>query len=523
MVESAAKVPIAASEFPDGPVPSTMGAASETSTIASRLNQMTPRQPTLDSIWIQIQNNRVDTIDGRSFVPPTSLSTIFTSTAIAGAVAELSCAAEDRLGLADAIRHSGIPTFAVLVWMSQPSLIVVFRRKRCLDRLPLDEETARQAAGKYAPTFVRLQWEFLPYHFQRDQDVEIGREILPFVRDLGPLMPGGFGDIHMLEIHPSLQDFAPCNVSSLFIPCILLPFSLAPPYTSNFSANLRVQSERVVVVRKTLRGESDVSDEARLAMFINEKRCLRLINHPPHPNIVPLLTAYAHGRDCCLLFPRLDMDLKAFLSHKEPYGDFRRRFTYFSSLHGLASALERAHGIRVRADGAEFDGFAYHHDLRPSNVLVSRDTFLLADFGMGRVRELEDRSTTHFKALAGDYAAPECMDEDFARLDVGRAVDVWAFGCLVCEVMTYAYLGVDGLKKFRAGRKLPRPSGEVVDSLFCDLRGDIKTVVREWINLIATTERQPSLGEPLRDLILSIFSPVNTRPRSPTCDRAWPI
>ena len=113
---------------------------------------------------------------------------------------------------------------------------------------------------------------------------------------------------------------------------------------------------------------------------------------------MPLLTAYTHGRELSLLFPQLDMDLKAFLSREETYGRFRWRFTYFSALHGLASALTRAHEVRVYGDGADFEGIGYHHDLRPANVLVSSETFLLADFGMGSVREHADGSTTRFKA-----------------------------------------------------------------------------------------------------------------------------
>ena len=69
-------------------------------------------RPTLASLWIQIQNSYVDALDGRSFVPPTGLTTIFTSPAIAAAVAELLCAAEDCLGLADAIRHSRVDATA---------------------------------------------------------------------------------------------------------------------------------------------------------------------------------------------------------------------------------------------------------------------------------------------------------------------------------------------------------------------------------------------------------------------------
>src|SRR5258706_16173510 len=108
--------------------------------MASPPNQATATRPTLASLWIQIQNNRIEAVNGRGFVPPTSISSIFTPSAIDAAVTELSCAAEDRIGLANAIRRGGVPAFAVLVWISQPDLVVAFRRKRCLDRLPLDEE-----------------------------------------------------------------------------------------------------------------------------------------------------------------------------------------------------------------------------------------------------------------------------------------------------------------------------------------------------------------------------------------------
>lgn len=225
------------------------------------------------------------------------------------------------------------------------------------------------------------------------------------------------------------------------------------------------------------------------------------------------MTAYVHDRELSLLFPPLDMDLKAFLSREEPHGRFRWRFTYFSALYGLASALARAHEVRLHDDGADFDGIGYHHDLRPANVLVSSETFLLADFGMGGVREREDGSTTRFKAVRGDYAAPECMDEDFVRLDVGRAMDVWAFGCLVSEIMTYAYLGVEGLKKFRALRRVFRPSGDR-DSFFYGIGGEVKTEVRDWLNFLASEEHRSALGVPLRDLVLSIFTPASSRPNT---------
>ena len=178
----------------------------------------------------------------------------------------------------------------------------------------------------------------------------------------------------------------------------------------------------------------------------------------------------------------------------------------------------RVHDVRVRSDGVTFDGVGYHHDLRPANVLVSGDTFLLADFGVGRIRDPEDGSVTRFKVFAGDYAAPECMDEEFTRLNVGRAVDAWAFGCLLCEVLTYAYLGVDELKNFRAVRKILRPSGDVRDSLFHTGSGEVKAVVRDWISFLAAREWRPEIGVPLEDLLSSLLRPVSTRPNiSPVC------
>jgi len=51
----------------------------------------------------------------------------------------------------------------------------------------------------------------------------------------------------------------------------------------------------------------------------------------------------------CLLFPRLDMDLAAFLRRDDRYGAFRWDFTFFSALCGLASALHRASANEVRS------------------------------------------------------------------------------------------------------------------------------------------------------------------------------
>ncbi|KAI6780598.1 kinase-like protein [Emericellopsis cladophorae] len=445
------------------------------------------RRPGLQALWVQMENNRVAALGGRSFVPPSSLPTIFTRAAVAAAVRELACSTEDRIGLTDDILRDGVLTFAMLISIRQPDHVVAFRRMRCLNRRPLDEENARKLLGDHAPSFLREQWVFQPYYFRRGHDVEIAPlEILPFIRSVDSQTSGGFGDIDKLEIHPALQDFYPSATGG------------------------------VLVVRKTLRRVATVSEERRMAMYQNEKRCLRLINHPPHPHIVPLLSAYVYEGNCCMLFPLLEMDLKAFLERPTPYGRFRWSFTYFSALCGLASALAQVHNVQVSLEGdhVDLEGIGYHHDLRPANILVNAHSFLLADFGMGRIRVADDGSETPFKALSGDYVAPECMDErSFAGLGVGRAVDVWAFGCLVLEVMVYSYLGTSGLTRFRQERLTPGPSGFITDTFFHDGRGNIKQVVKEWIDVVAA-QGHSTVGVLLQRLALSTLKPVQERPTS---------
>ena len=137
------------------------------------------------------------------------------------------------------------------------------------------------------------------------------------------------------------------------------------------------------------------------------------------------------------------MDLNQFFQRGRNYGDFQWDFTFIAALEGLASALSHVHNVRLQVDtdGVDFTGIGYHHDLRPANILVTTKTFVLADFGLGRLKPAEADSRTPWKTGAGDYIALECMNEELVNQDVGRAIDVWAFGCLIAEVVPFIRLG----------------------------------------------------------------------------------
>lgn len=200
------------------------------------------------------------------------------------------------------------------------------------------------------------------------------------------------------------------------------------------------------------------------------------------------------------LFPAYDMDLEGLFKRRDCFGDFRWAFTFCSALRGLAAAVCSLHQLHLveRKHGLDLDAIGYHHDLRPANVLVDQHTFILADFGLGKIKSQDSQSQTQWKVGNGDYLAPECMDEQFAHQEVGRAIDVWAFGCLLVEVATYMKRGAAGLEEFRASRMSQSRHSLWEDSCFYDEDGNVKTTVRKWLILLTAGD---SPGTPAALLI----------------------
>ena len=64
-----------------------------------------------------------------------------------------------------------------------------------------------------------------------------------------------------------------------------------------------------------------------------------------------------------------------------------------------------------------------HRDIKPGNILISRGTPKIADFGLSRMNGNEENGT---KTLCGtiNFIAPEV----YLRQDYFPSSDVWAFG-----------------------------------------------------------------------------------------------
>jgi serine/threonine protein kinase len=242
------------------------------------------------------------------------------------------------------------------------------------------------------------------------------------------------------------------------------------------------------VIRKNVKRRKAQPSESCKGAFEKEMATLRLLRTLSHPNIVPLLGSYTYNDEHNFLFPCFEMDLEHFLEQDVRFGEFSWNFTFHLALCGLASALEHTHNLHLREkeNGLDFDAIGYHNDFRPANILVSKSTYILADFGLGGLKSAEAKSETPWKKGAGDYIAPECMDASFAHQRVGRAIDVWAFGCLVVDVMTYMERGPEGVRRFRESRLGEmRPGWQ--STYFHDSSGQLKASVRRWLDELGNT------------------------------------
>lgn len=74
-----------------------------------------------------------------------------------------------------------------------------------------------------------------------------------------------------------------------------------------------------------------------------------------------------------------------------------------------------------------------HRDIKPENILVSSNGVIkICDFGFARFISGPNESCTDYVATRW-YRAPELLVGD---LRYGKAVDIWALGCLYAEMVT---------------------------------------------------------------------------------------
>ncbi|KAF3281127.1 hypothetical protein TWF970_002299 [Orbilia oligospora] len=475
-----------------------------------KVRQLYDKSTTTRSLYREMHSKEIKNIGNHPFIPPSSLRELFTLEQIEMAVGDLEYGFRKPKAFAQVILDCGIAAFATLVWIKRPDLIRDFQQWNLLENLPIkefkavlrdsyDTFTQERMDGTEMKEFKDAQWRFL--------------------EEKGKVIKSGFSSVRALSICFGCHNF-PDNYKTL------VSYPDLEDKTPVRKEVDRLSQVDMVVIQKTLQVDCDDNIEEA---YRNELSCLEHFTETGNENIITFLASYTAGKDMCFLFHCLEMDLRKFLRRSAAYGLFQYTHTYFSALHGLASALESIHKVKNNGGIDARLKIGYHHDLRPANVLVNSETFILTDFGMSRDDKSEENSKTLFKNQIGDYIAPECYGEKWKPQNVGRGIDIWAFGCLMSDVLTYAYGGVNSLDDFEVQRMSTR-TGNFRDSLFYNQSRVVKEEVENWIEklsgwaddcLVPRPKRadenylgthRPSIGNFIKTQILALLKPESERP-----------
>ncbi len=177
------------------------------------------------------------------------------------------------------------------------------------------------------------------------------------------------------------------------------------------------------------------TDPDRLARFKREARVLAALNHP---NIGAI-----HGLEEQEGVRALVLELVEGETLADRIASAHR--TRAGGSVPLAEALAIAHQIAEALDAAHEKGIV-HRDLKPANIkLTPNGTVKVLDFGLATVVPVEDLARGSLMSTATIYdtrdghilgTAAYMSPEQARGLPVDKRTDIWAFGCVLYEMLT---------------------------------------------------------------------------------------
>ncbi|KAF0683496.1 Aste57867_24448 [Aphanomyces stellatus] len=173
------------------------------------------------------------------------------------------------------------------------------------------------------------------------------------------------------------------------------------------------ETGQIVAIKKFK--ESDEDEQVKKTAM----REIRILKQLKHENIVNLIEVFRRKGKLYLVFEYVE---KTILEEIEKNPEGLEPTAIRSLMWQLVRAIQFCHQNNI-----------IHRDIKPENLLVSKNGVLkLCDFGFARPLAAAGAKYTDYVSTRW-YRAPELLVGD---VSYGKAVDIWAVGCMFAEITT---------------------------------------------------------------------------------------